>query len=661
MKNGLLCLFFFYASLAWCQTSALLPLPQKIEQSEGLWPISDTLFIELIGPKTDMQAYLDWFGSRLKQHQQIVCISAEATFTSSLQIEVKAESALALNMDESYQLQVSTEGLNLTANTAWGAMRGLETLYQLLRSFAASKSIPAQVITDFPRFPWRGLMLDVSRHFISPEKVKAEIDAMAMTKLNVFHWHLSDDQGFRMESLEHPQLHQKGSRGQYYTQTEIKDIVAHARSRGIRVVPEFDLPGHFTSWLVAFPQLGSVEDTSYAIETRFGVFDPVLDPTRRPAYRFLDAFFEELTTLFPDAFIHIGGDENTGKHWLANPAIGQFMERHKLDSTEALQNYFNQRLSSLLHKHRRHMMGWDEIIHPDLPKTALIQSWRGNAYLFAAARQERAVLLSNGYYLDKMQPLVAFYRNDPHGNSTKLEEAYRPYVLGGEACVWTELISEETLDSRLWPAGFAVAERLWSAETTVEEVSLLRRSLALIFDFEEMQYALNDYAGEILKPLTKSQAQAFALEKLVDYLSPVPGYERNYALKKEGLYNTHYPLKQEADASRPNSKACLQFSLLAEEFLQSRDSLLRLKLMALATEFIQMENSFGRDSINEAVVAWSQGLGAYGRVLLRLLEAKTITEEKRGALGQEIKKATVIDRACTLGIAAQMEKLVLNY
>jgi hexosaminidase len=661
MKSLLILLFFCSPLLAWPQTAALLPIPQKSEHHEGAWAIPDTLIVELYGPTSELKAYVDWIGTRLNQYQKIKVVMGKSILAASLSIEVKSEAALSLHMDESYLLHVRSDGLSINANTIWGAMRGLETMYQLIRSFGASAVIPAQVISDFPRFPWRGLMLDVSRHFISAEKIKAEIDAMAMLKLNVFHWHLSDDQGFRMESLEHPQLHQKGSGGQYYTQAEIKDIVAHARSRGIRVVPEFDLPGHFTSWLVAFPQLGSVQDTSYEIETRFGIFDPVLDPTRRPAYRFLDAFFEEVTTLFPDAFIHIGGDENTGKHWLANPEIQKFMERHKLDSAEALQNYFNQRLSSILHKHHRHMMGWDEIIHPDLPKTALIQSWRGNAYLFAAARQERAVLLSNGYYLDKMQPMGTFYRNDPHGNDTKLEEAYRPYVLGGEACLWSELISEETLDSRLWPAGFAVAERLWSAENVVDETSLLRRSLTLIFDFEEMEYDLNDYAGEILKPLTKNQTQAFALQKVVDYLSPLPGYERNYSLKKEGLYTTKYSLRQEADAARPNSKAALQFTLLTEEFLQSRDSLLRNKLLVLANDFVQLETLFKEDTINESISAWSNGLGTYGRVLYSLLKQTTITEESRQHLLQEIKKATVKDRACTLGIAAQMEKLVLNY
>src|SRR5262249_32966342 len=248
----------------------------------------------------------------------------------------------ALGEEESYSLSVGRSGAELTAATTLGAMRGLETFLQLVRITAQGFAVPAVTIHDQPRFAWRGLMLDSSRHFLPLHVIKRNLDGMAALKLNVFHWHLSDNQGFRVESKRFPKLQEMGSDELYYTQDEIREVVEYAYDRGIRVVPEFDMPGHSTAWFVGYPELASAPGP-YAIERKWGVFDPAMDPTRESTYKFLDVFIGEMAKLFPDEFFHIGGDEVNGKQWDANPKIQQFMHSHGLKDNADLQAYFNRR------------------------------------------------------------------------------------------------------------------------------------------------------------------------------------------------------------------------------------------------------------------------------------------------------------------------------
>ena len=219
-------------------------------------------------------------------------------------------------------------------------------------------------------------MIDVGRHFIPLDVFKRNMDGMAAVKLNVFHWHLSENQGFRIESKKFPKLQEMGSDGLYYTQAEVRDLIAYARERGIRVVPEFDMPGHTTAWFVGYPELASGPGP-YQIERQWGVFDPAMDPTEEETYKFLDKFIGEMAGLFPDQFFHIGGDEVNGKEWDANPKIQAFMRAHGLKDNDELQAYFNQRVQKIVAKHGKTMLGWDEILRPDLPKSIVIQSWRG--------------------------------------------------------------------------------------------------------------------------------------------------------------------------------------------------------------------------------------------------------------------------------------------
>jgi len=202
----------------------------------------------------------------------------------------------SVSENESYRIDITRRQAMLTAPTVVGALRGLETLLQLLDADRNGYYFPGVQIDDQPRFPWRGLLIDVARHFETIEVLKRNLDAMAAVKMNVFHWHLTEDQGFRVESKKFPKLHQLGSDGNYYTQEQVKEIIAYARDRGIRVVPEFDIPGHSTSWLVGHPELGSAPGP-YTIERRPGIFEPALDPTREEVYKFLDTFLGEMAAL----------------------------------------------------------------------------------------------------------------------------------------------------------------------------------------------------------------------------------------------------------------------------------------------------------------------------------------------------------------------------
>jgi hexosaminidase len=305
------------------------------------------------------------------------------------------ENAQALGEDESYRLTVTPAAVNLDAPNPLGIIHGLQTLLQLVRIGPDGFAAPAVSIEDRPRFPWRGLLIDVSRHFMPVQVIERNLDGMEALKLNVLHWHLSDDQGFRVESKKFPRFQQLSSDGLYYTQDEIRSILQHARDRGIRVVPEFDMPGHSTSWFAAYPELASGPGP-YQIERKWGIFDPAMDPTSEHVYRFLNDFIGEMAKLFPDQYFHIGGDEVNGKQWDKNVKIHEFMQKRGIKDNHALQAHFNQRLREIVSKHKKVMTGWDEILHPDLPKQTVVQSWRGQASLADAARQGYRGLLSYG-------------------------------------------------------------------------------------------------------------------------------------------------------------------------------------------------------------------------------------------------------------------------
>jgi hexosaminidase len=487
----------------------------------------------------------------------------------------------SVSENESYRLDITDRQALLSAPTVVGAIRGLETVLQLLNSDRRGFFLPGIKLQDQPRFPWRGLLIDVGRHFEPMEVLKRNLDAMAALKLNVLHWHLSEDQGFRVESKKYPKLHQLGSDSNYYTQEQIKDLIAYARDRGIRVVPEFDIPGHSTSWLVGYPELGSAPGP-YTIERRPGIFEPALDPTREEVYKFLDGFFGEMAALFPDAFLHIGGDENEGKQWDRNPAIQSFMKTKGIKDNHGLQAYFNTRLLKILEKHGKKMIGWDEVLQPELPKDIVIHSWRGTAALADAARKGYDGILSNGYYIDLIQPASQHYVVDPLPVDSTLTPDEARHVLGGEATMWAEWVTPETIDSRIWPRTAAIAERLWSPRGVNDINDMYRRLAVISLQLEELGLTHKKNQAMMLRRLLRSD-DIGPLRTLVSILEPVKEYRR-YDQRPQTMLS---PLTGVVDATTPDSEAARRFAWMVDAFLADapRYQLYRAELAQMLTDW----------------------------------------------------------------------------
>jgi hexosaminidase len=426
--------------------------------------------------------------------------------------------------DESYQLTVTPSQATLTAATDVGAMHGMETLLQLVTTANGACSLPAVTIDDAPRFRWRGLHLDVSRHFEPVAVIERTLDGMAVAKLNVFHWHLSDDQGFRAESKKFPRLTGVASEGQFYTQDQMREVVAYARARGIRVVPEFDMPGHTSSWILAYPEYGAGEDIK-ALPSVFGIPRAELDPSNEKTIKFIDAFVGEMSEIFPDAYFHIGGDETEGKGWLANPRIAAFMQKKGFKDPPALQAYFNQRLLPILTKHGKKMVGWDEILNPSLPKDIMIQSWRGEESLAAGAVQGYSGILSAPYYLDGQKTSEMMFLADPIPADTKLTAAQQALIFGGEACMWAEQLYPETVDSRIWPRALAIAERFWSPQSDRDVPDMYRRLRIASLELEDVGLTHISGPEKLRRNLTGS-TDPEALDVFASVIEPVSFGER---------------------------------------------------------------------------------------------------------------------------------------
>ena len=476
-------------------------------------------------------------------------------------ISVNRVGDVKLGEDESYTLKVSPFGISLKAETDIGAMRGLETFLQLLQADEAGYFIPAVSINDAPRFPWRGLLIDVARHWQPVEVIKRNLDGMAAAKMNVLHLHLTEDQGFRVECKAFPKLHELGSDGFYYTQAQIKEIIAYAADRGIRVMPEFDIPGHSTSWFVGYPQYASLPGP-YSIERHWGIMNPTFNPTLEETYEFFDAFFKEMCALFPDEYLHIGGDENNGKQWDANEQIQKFMQENGIKDNHGLQTYFNRRILAILKKYNKKVIGWDEILQPDSPKDIVIQSWRGRKSLIHAAKNGYQVLLSNGYYIDLIQPTSYHYLNDPLTEDMHLTSEQAKFILGGEATMWSEFVTPENIDSRIWPRTAAIAERLWSLAEVRDVDDMYRRLEMFSFHLEELGLTHIKNYDMMLRRLTNNQ-DIEPLRMFVDVVEPLKIYKRG----SRRSFTQQSPYTRVMDAARPDQKVAREFRRTVDQFI----------------------------------------------------------------------------------------------
>lgn len=484
----------------------------------------------------------------------------QPTPTLRIRVDGPGEEVQSVDANESYALEVTEHAALLSALTPVGALRGIETFLQLVQAQGNGFGVPALTIQDAPRFPWRGLLLDTGRMFLPLATLKRTLDGMAAVKLNVLHWHLTEDQGFRVESKVFPKLHQLGSDGSYYTQDEVREIIAYARDRGIRVMPELDIPGHSSSWLIGYPELASAPGP-YRLVRTWGVKEPVMDPSKEEVYEFLDVLFGEMAALFDDAYFHIGGDEVNGVQWGASEAIETFMAEQGMADHRDLQAYFNQRVSVILAKYGKTMVGWDEIIHRELPKDTVVQSWRGHESLAEAAR----AILSNGYYIDLMHSAARHYAVEPMaGDAARLGPDEATRILGGEATMWGELATAENVESRIWPRTAAIAERLWSSAVVRDVDDMYRRLDETSRRLEWLGLTHRSNYRPMLQRLTGYRSIE-SLQAIADLLEPVKGYDRHRAR----AYSSCTSMNRLVDAVRPESRAARRFGQLIERYLNA--------------------------------------------------------------------------------------------
>lgn len=558
------------AAQASAQPPALMPLPAHMQTGDGQFVIDANINVTFEG-YTEPRLLLarERFMETLARKTGIIFPKEHAAGLGNFTVKTGGASkpVQEVGEDESYHLKVTPTAVELTAANPLGVLHGLQTFLQLVHITPQGFAAPAVSIDDEPRFTWRGLMIDSGRHFQPVDVIERNLDGMEAVKLNVFHWHISDDQGFRLESKVYPLLHEKGSNGLYYTQKQVAEVIQYARDRGIRVIPEFDMPCHTTSWFVGYPQLASGPGP-YKIADRWGIMDAAMDPTRESTFEFLDKFLGEMTALFPDAYFHVGGDECNGKEWNANQKIQAWMKEHHIKDNAALQSYFSGRLQKMVAAHHKIMEGWDEVLQPDTPKDVVIQSWRGQTALAAAARQGNRGLLSTGYYIDLNQSAAFHYSNDPlSGDGAKLTPEEKARILGGEATMWSEYVVPENIDSRIWPRTAAIAERLWSPQD-VRDVDSMYARMAVISDHLEF-YGLTHQSAE---PVMLQRMSGETDPKYLAVLASVVQPPEEYAREEMKNYTTSSPLNALVDAVPPESETARQFSELVKAIVGGKAS-----------------------------------------------------------------------------------------
>jgi hexosaminidase len=609
----------------------LMPLPASAQPGTGGLAVDSSFSVTFTGYT---EPHLERAGERfLRQlaRQTALPLSLKPAKTAKATLVIQTDHASKevqeVGEDESYVLEVTTGGAKLTAPTPLGAMHGLQTFLQLVDVSPAGFAAPALKIQDQPRFPWRGLMIDSARHFIPLDVIRRNIDGMEAVKMNVFHWHLSENQGFRVESRKYPRLHELGSDALYYTQDEIRELIAYARDRGIRVVPEFDMPGHSTAWFVGHPELASGKGP-YQIERKWGIFDPAMDPTNEKVYKFLDELIAELAKLFPDHYFHIGGDEVNGKEWDANPKIQAYMKAHGIKNNEALQAYFSGRVQKLVTKHGKTVIGWDEVLVEGVPKDIVIQSWRGQASLAKAAKQGYRGILSNGYYLDLGWSAARHYAVDPmSGDAANLSAEEKQRILGGESCMWAEYVNPENLDSRIWPRNAAIAERLWSPPEVRDSASMYARLDFVSARLEWLGLTHRTASRQMLQRLagSASPVEFAALRTLAEILEPVKDYTREQTAPAEPTSAT--PMNRVVDAVPLESDAGRRFVELVDQYVASGchdaagEARLRSQLMLWRDNDAKLQPLAQRSFLVQEVAGRSHDLSMLGLAGLDVLDA----------------------------------------
>jgi hexosaminidase len=498
---------------------------------------------------------------------------------------------LTVNEDDHYRLVVTATGVSIEAPGQAGVLRALATLLQLVQTNGHGYSFRQVSIEDQPRFAWRGLMIDVSRHFMPIELVEHEVDAMELVKLNVLHLHLTDSENFSVESKVYPLLQQKGAiDGRFYSQDQVRALIAYARDRGVRIVPEFEMPGHLKSWLIGYPELASGPGP-YHLGSDYAGGDAALNPADEHVYQFLDRFIGEMSALFPDHYFHIGGDEVLGQQWAANPGIQQFMKAHSLSGKGELQAYFTRRVNDLVRAHGKIMIGWDEVLDGHAPESVTVEAWRSSRMTAVSVKAGHATIVATPYYLDLLAPAGRHYSNDPLDTNAwgvaekdyqaadkegglltngfalqgeiPLTARQQSLVMGGEAEMWTETITPEMLDAGLWPRSAAIAERFWSARNVTDVADMYQR----LYSVDRLLAVLgtNQYANQQRMLFRMAPRDPLPLETLAAVVEPI-----RFLAHWHNMRGDRQPDQNAiADAALPESLQARQFCDRVHTWLSS--------------------------------------------------------------------------------------------
>jgi hexosaminidase len=509
---------------------SIIPAPVEAKMGEGYFTLTPSTSILIRDSRDSLRPLADYLNDRLTTATWTeLPVAGQLTTTDSV-IQLKLDPDGTYENRESYRLSVTPGKIKIIAPTTTGIFYGIQSLLQLLPVQIALDDptlvpqntewqIPAVEIYDYPRFEYRGLHLDVARHFFPVSFIKKYIDLLAMHKMNRFHWHLTEDQGWRIEIKQYPKLTEVGAwrdstlvghygtgkydnkrYGGYYTQGEIREVVQYAKERHITIIPEIEMPGHASAALAAYPELGCQPEKNYAVQSTWGVFEDIFCPSEQ-TFTFLENVLTEVMDLFPGKYIHIGGDEAPKTAWENSELAQQVINREGLKDEHELQSYFITRIEKFLNKNGRQIIGWDEILEGGLAPNATVMSWRGEAGGIKAAQEGHNVIMTPGshLYLDHYQaepeteplaiggftPLEKTYGYDPVPDTLSKEEA--TYILGAQGNVWTEYMhSGGKVEYMAYPRASALAEVVWSPKEKQNWTNFLKRLQAHFKRFEYM-------------------------------------------------------------------------------------------------------------------------------------------------------------------------------
>lgn len=537
MKKLVLFLLLFSLATVYGQNPVihLIPQPVELQQSDGIFVLTRTSTIGFDSPESRKIAEM------LSQK-----LNLSTGFSLTTQQDKAASIQFNLNKvpvpqigKEGYILESTGKGVVITANETAGLFYGMQTLLQLLPKEVESKSavniswtIPSVKIKDYPRFGWRGIMLDVSRNFFTKDEVKLYIDQISRYKYNTFHWHLTDDNGWRIEIKSLPKLTEVGAWrvprfgqfnertqtkpgeaatvGGFYTQADISEIIRYAQDRNVTIVPEIDVPGHSMAAIASYPELSCTKDpnikvnpgSSFAEWYNDGTFkmltDNTLNPSDEKVYEFLDKVFTEMASLFPNPYIHVGGDECYKGFWTKDAGCQALMKKLNLTHPEELQAYFMKRVEGILKAKGKKLIGWDEILEGGIAPEATVMNWRGIKGAIEAAKMGHDVVMTptTFAYLDYQQgeptiepPIYAGLRlNQCYSFDPVPEGVEAKYILGGQGNLWTEqIVTMHHAEYMTWPRGWALAEDFWSQESSKNWANFVQRV--------EKQFDRADLAG----------------------------------------------------------------------------------------------------------------------------------------------------------------------